>query len=336
VTREGAARKVTARNILLATGSGPLKLPGFPFDGKRVITSDDALAFTAAPKSILIVGGGYIGAEWASIYAGLGAKVTIVEMMDQLLPRSDADLAKELFRAFKKAGMDLHLGAKVEQVTPGANGVTCKLSTGKEITADVVMVSVGRAILSADLGLDAAGVAMDRTAVKVDEHCRTSVPTIYAIGDLTAKLMLAHVASRQGIVAAECAMGHEAKADLSAVPACVFTDPEIASVGKTTKECQDAGIAIKEQKFLFTGLGKAQAIGETSGWAKIIAEAKTGVVLGVHIIGPHASDLIAEAGLAMAMEATVEEIAHAIHAHPTLPEALMEAAEAWLGRGIHG
>jgi len=335
VSAGGGVSTLKARSIVIATGSEPLRLSGFPFDGERVITSDDALTLAAAPASIIIVGGGYIGAEWASIYRGLGAEVTIVEMMDQLLPRSDAGLAKELLRAFKKAKMKIHLGIKVEKVTVGADAVTCKLSSGHEVTAEKVMVCVGRQVNSSDIGLEAAGVNTEKGAIIVDDHCRTNVPNVYAIGDVTAKLMLAHVASRQGMVAAECAMGHEAVCDLRVAPACVFTNPEIGSVGKTAAECQDAGIEVKEASFSFIGLGKAHAIGETGGWAKIIADAGSGEVLGVHIIGPHASDLIAEAGLAMAMEATVAEIAHAIHAHPTLPEALSEAAEGWLGRPIH-
>jgi len=335
VTADSEATKITATSIILATGSEPLKLPGFPFDSKRVITSDDALALSHIPASVIIVGGGYIGAEWAGIYNGLGAKVTVVELMSQLLPRSDTDLAKELFRIFKKSKMAIHLRTKVESVAVTENAVTCALSTGKEISAEVVMVCVGRAVSSAGLGLEELGIKMDRTAIAVGADCRTSIPNIYAIGDVTAKLMLAHVASRQGIVAAECAMGHEAVADLSAVPACVFTQPEIGSVGKSAQECADAGINYKEAKFSFMGLGKAQAIGETRGWAKIIAHPSTGEVLGVHIIGPHASDIIAEAALAISMEATVEEIAHAIHAHPTLPEALMETAHNWLGKAIH-
>ena len=335
VTADGESTTITATSIILATGSEPLKLPGFPFDSQRVITSDDALTFTHIPASVIIVGGGYIGAEWAGIYSGLGAKVTVVELMDQLLPRSDTDLAKELFRVFKRSKMAIHLGTKVESVAVTENGVTCALSTGKELSAEVVMVCVGRTVNSAGLGLEDLGIKMDRTAIGVGADCRTSIPNIYAIGDVTAKLMLAHVASRQGIVAAECAMGHEATADLSAVPACVFTQPEIGSVGKSAQECADAGINYKEAKFSFMALGKAQAIGEAQGWAKIIAHADTGEVLGVHIIGPHASDIISEAALAMSMEATIEDIAHVIHAHPTLPEALMEAADNWLGKAIH-
>ena len=335
VTADSKTTQKTGENIIIATGSEPLRLRGFPFDGKTVITSDEALELARLPKSLLIVGGGYIGAEFAGIFRGLGVEVTIVEMMEQLLPRSDADLAKELLRAFKKARMPIHLGTKVESVEVKGGAATCKLSNGKEVSAEMVLVSVGRSISSTDLGLETAGIKTERGAVCIDEHCRTNVPNIYAIGDVTGKLMLAHVASRQGIVAAECAMGHEAAMDYRVVPACVFTDPEIASVGMSAEDCAEAGVEVKQSSFSFMGLGKAQAIGETQGWAKVIADAETGEVLGIHIIGPHASDLIAEAALAMSMEATVEEIAHAIHAHPTLPEALVECAEAWLGRGIH-
>jgi len=335
VTGKDGASRVKSKNIILATGSEPLRLKGFPFDGENVITSDEALVQTEIPKTILIVGGGYIGAEWASIYSGLGAAVTVVEMMDQLLPRSDADVAKELLRALKKAKMKVHLGTKVESVKPGGKGVACKLSNGNDVTVEKVLVCVGRALNSADLGLEAAGVKTEKGAIVIDDQCRTSAPNVFAIGDVTAKLMLAHVASRQGIVAAEAAMGRDSRMDYGVVPACVFTNPEIASVGMTNAECAEEGIEAKEAKFPFAALGKAQALGETYGWVKIIAGAKHGEVLGVHIVGPHASDLIAEAALAMSMEATVEEIAHAIHAHPTLAESLMEASESWLGKGIH-
>ncbi len=331
-----ASKTLTARKFILATGSEPLKLPGFPFDGRTALTSDDALALTQAPKSVLIVGGGYIGVEWASIFRQVGAKVTIVEMMDQLLPRSDSDLAKELYRLFRKAGVDIHLGAKVEGVTPKANGALSVLSNGKQIESDFVLVSIGRGLNTREIGLEAAGVKTERGAVVVDEQCRTSAPNIYAVGDITAKLMLAHVASRQGIVAAESAMGHPARMDYRVVPACVFTEFEIGSVGLSNAECAAAKLDVRETKFNFQALGKAQALGETYGWAKIIAETKTGRVVGVHVIGPQASVIVAEAGLAMEMEATVETIARTIHAHPTLSEAVSECAESWLGRGIHG
>lgn len=326
---------VTADKIIIATGSEPLRLPGFPFDGKTVLTSDDALNLDHVPESVLIVGGGYIGSEFASIYARLGSKVTVVEMMDQLLPRSDADLAAELLRVFRKAGVAVHRGTRVESVETGKKGAACRLSNGESVTAEKVLVSVGRSLNSADLGLEDVGVKTEQGAIQINDQCRTTVPNIYAVGDVTGKLMLAHVASRQGIVAAEAAMDRPGTMDYRVVPACVFTDPEIASVGMTAAECAAAGVKVKEARFPFMALGKALAMGKTAGWAKIIAAADTGEVLGVHVIGAHASDLIAEASVAMSMEATVEEIARCIHAHPTLPEALLESAGAWLGKAIH-
>ena len=335
VATDQGEKDLTASSVILATGSKPMKPSVFPFDGERVITSEEALAMTEVPESVLVVGGGYIGAEWAGILSGAGAKVTLVEMMERLLPRQDPDLSKELLRAFKKAKMKTHLGVKVQKVVVESNSVVSTLSNGNEVWTDKVLVAVGRQVNSDDLGLDAAGVRTESGAILVDEHCRTNVPNIYAIGDVTAKLMLAHVASRQGVVAAQCAMGDETSADLRAVPACVFTDPEIGTVGKSSQECAEEGLEVREASFPFAGLGKARAVGETAGWVKIVAEEKTGVVVGVHIIGAHASDLIAEAGLAMSMEATVEDIAHAIHAHPTLAEGIFECAESWLGRPVH-
>lgn len=336
VEGEGGKRIVSARKVIVATGSEPLEIPAFPYDGKRVISSDHALKLEQAPKSILIVGGGYIGSEWAGIFNRLGTKVTIVEMMDQLLPRSDSDVAKELFKAFKKSKIAIHLKTKVESIEAGKAGAVAKLSDGKEIEAETVMISIGRSLNTQGIGLEALGIETDRGAVPIDEHCMTKVPGVYAIGDITAKLMLAHLASKQGIVAVEHAMGKDAKMDYRVVPACVFTEPEIGTVGMTLAEAKEAGRSAKEAKFPFQTLGKAHALGETAGFVKIVGDEDTGEVLGVHIIGPHATDLVAEAGLAMAMEATVSEIADTIHAHPTLAEGMMECAHAWLGHLIHG
>lgn len=335
VTSGETRTKVSAHHIILATGSEPLRLPGFPYDGKVVLTSDEALKLDKPAKSFLIVGGGYIGAEWASIYRFFGAEVTVVEMMDQLLPRSDTDLAKELFRWFKKQKVNIHLETKVESVEVKGDKAVCALSNGKSIEVEKVLVCVGRSLNTKNIGLETVGIKTERGAVVIDEYCRTNVPNIYAIGDITAKLMLAHMASHQALAAAENATGGRKKVSYRVVPACVFSHLEIGSVGLTSAECAEKGLDVRENKFPFSALGKALATGETTGWSKIIADAKTGEVLGVHIIGPHASDLIAEAALAMSLEATVEEIAHTIHAHPTLPEVLMEGAEDWLGKGIH-
>ena len=330
------SEKVAASKIILATGSGPLKPSAFPFDGKRVITSDDALQMESIPGSVLIIGGGYIGCEWATVYSSFGAKVTIVEMMDQLLPKSDADLAKELLRVYKKAKVNIHLETKAESFDVSDKGVKTTLSNGKDVEADLVMVSVGRGLNSDSLGLDDVGVTVgENGAIEINQQCQTSVPSIYAIGDVTGKMLLAHLASKQGLCAAEHATGEDVEVDYDVVPGCVFTSPEIASVGITEAEAQERGIEYKTSSFPFRNLGKALAIDETTGFVKYVADAKTGQILGGHMIGPHVSDMISEVALAMKLEATVDEIADTIHPHPTLSEGMMESAEAWLGQAIH-
>ena len=335
VVSEGQRQGPAAKKIIIATGSEPLKLPMFPCDGENIITSDDALCLERAPASMIIIGGGAIGCEWAGIFSKLGVKVTIVEMMDQLLPLTDAEVAKEMFKVFRKAKVGVKLKTKVESLDLTEDGVKARLSDGKEIVVQKVMVCVGRALNSKDIGLDKAGVALDRHAIRVNEHCCTNVPNIYAIGDVTGKWLLAHYASRQGQVAVEHAAGREFTLNENVVPSCIFTHPEIGAVGLTSKQAEEAGHKVREARFNFMASGRAQAMGETEGFVKIVGDADTGEVLGVHIIGPHATDLIAEAALAMQLECTVEEIARTIHAHPTLAEAMMEAGEIWMGQAIH-
>ena len=336
VATADGTRKVEAKKIIIATGSEPLEPQAFPFNGKTVITSDGALELDEPPAAVLVVGGGYIGSEWAGIFNRLGAQVTVVEMMPQLLPRTDEDVAKELFKHFKKSRMAVFRKTKVESLEAGDAGVRAALSNGKTVEADVALICIGRSLNTGDIGLENIGVETERGAVPVNQHCLTSAPNVYAVGDVTGKLMLAHVASRQGMVAAEHAAGLDSKMDFRVVPACVFTDPEIGAVGMTSREAAEAGHDVKEARFPFGTLGKAHALGEPVGFVKIVGDAGTGEVLGVHIIGPHATDLIAEAGLAMALECTVEDIAATIHAHPTLAEGMMECAHSWLGRLIHG
>lgn len=326
---------VTAEKIILATGSEPVKPKGFDFDGKKIITSDHALSLDALPKNVLIIGGGYIGCEFAGIFNSFGCQVTVVEALSRLLPGLDVDISAELIKAFKKAKIKVHLDTKCESLEKSARKVKAKLSGADEISVDAVLFSVGRAINTRKIGLDKVGVELEKGAVKIDERCRTNVPNIFAIGDITAKIQLAHLASKQGMVAAECAMGRDSKIDYRVVPACVFTDPEIGTVGMTEDEAKKAGIEVKSSKFPFRALGKAHALGEIDGYTKIIADAKTGEVIGVHIIGAHATELIAEAALAMKLEATVGEISDTIHAHPTMAEGMMESAAAWLGHAVH-
>ena len=331
----GETEKVKAEKIVVATGSDAQKLPVFPFDGESVLTSDDALQLEAVPGSIIIVGAGAVGCEWATIFAGLGAKVAIVEMLEQLLPGLDADVAKELWRAFKKQKIGIHLGATVEKLEAAEQGVAATLADGTELTEEKALICTGRTPLSEGLGLEALEAKTEKGFIKTDEHCMTSVPGIFAIGDVTGESLLAHVASAQGKVAVEYALGKEVAIDYRVVPACIFTHPEIASVGLTEAEAKEQGVEVTVSSFPFQAIGKALAIGHTAGFAKLVADASTGELLGAHIVGASATDLIAEMGLALKMEATVEEVANTIHAHPTLAEIWMEGGEAWLGTPIH-
>jgi dihydrolipoamide dehydrogenase len=335
VKREGGERLVTAEKIILATGSESFKLPGFDFDGRSIITSDDALHMESVPASILIVGGGAIGCEWAGIFSELGAQVTVVEMMDQLLPSMDGDLAKELLKSFKRAGIKVHVKTKVESVERAQGGLTVTLSQGEKVQVERVLVCVGRKLNTDCIGLEAVGVATERMAVVIDEHCRTSMPNIYAVGDITGKLLLAHLASAQGEVAAEHAMGRDSAIDYKVVPSCIFTHPEIGSVGLTSEQAERQGVKVKAAQYPYRPLGRARTLGAPDGMFKIVADADTGEVLGVHIIGASASDLVAAACLAIRLEARVQDIAETIHAHPTLSEGMMELSKLWLGRGIH-
>jgi len=332
----GAVKEYSTEKIVIATGSEPARPKMFPFDEKYVLTSDEMLKLKSIPKKLLVVGGGYIGSEFASMFREYGSDVTVVEMLDRILPLSDADVSAELTKAFKKAKIKVLTGTKIESLQVKNRKVSAKLSNGEKMTFDKALISVGRGANAQDIGLEAAGVQMDGPFIGINEHCQTNIPNIYAIGDVTGKLMLAHCASKQAIIAAEHAHDHNVSMSYRVVPAVVFTHPEAANVGLTEAEAKEKGVKVKVSKFSFQALGKALVMGETTGFAKIVADEQTGEVLGVHLIGPHVSDLIAEAALAMQMEATVSEIAHTIHAHPTLAESLMESAESWLGMGIHG
>jgi len=332
---DGGEETLEAEKIIVATGSEPARPKGIPLDGERVITSDEALRLAELPSSLLILGGGYIGCEFASIFAQLGVRVTVVEMLERLLPNLDADVAAEIAKALKKRKVKVFTGTKMEGLEAGSGGVKATLSNGSTVEADLALVCVGRRLLSDGLGLEAAGVKVEDGAIAVDEHCETSAAGVYAIGDVTGKLLLAHVASAQGIVAAEHAAGLEARMDYRCVPAAVFSSPEVGTVGLTEAQAAAGGRKVRSAKFPLQALGRAVAMGETAGFAKLVADEATGQVLGVHLVGPHASDVVAEGALAVALEATVRELAHGIHAHPTLPEAVMEAARAWLGQAIH-
>jgi dihydrolipoamide dehydrogenase len=330
---------IQADNIVLATGSRPIEIPGFKFDGKLIVDSTGALDFAQVPERFLVVGGGYIGIEIGTLYAKLGAKVTVVEALPAILPGTDPELAQVVSRKLKKLGVEVMTGAKAKSWTEksGKAAVTLELAGGQEATVEVdnVLVSVGRRPNSENLGLEAVGVKIERGFVPTDRRMRTNVPGIYAIGDLVGQPMLAHKASREAEVVAEVIAGHKSEMDVRTIPSVIFSDPEIASAGITADEAEKKGHKVKIGKFPFVALGRAIANADTDGFVKVVIDADSKEVLGIHVVGNGASDIIAEAALAIEMGALADDISLTIHAHPTLPEAIMEAAKASLGEAIH-
>jgi len=324
--KEGDKVTVTADNVIIATGSRPAEIPTFPFDHEKIISSDDALCFSQVPKRILIVGAGVIGCEFACIFKGLGAEeVTMVELLPRCLSTEDPDISDMMARELKKKKIKLVTDSMIEKVSVNDDGtVTSYIKDGAEIVSDQVLVSIGRALNVEGLGLDKAGVEQgQRGEIKVDEHLQTNVDGVYAIGDVIGGIMLAHVASAEGLVAVHNIInGNEKKMDYSVVPAGVFTIPEIGSVGMREHEAKDKGIDYKVGKFQLRGLGKAQAMNELAGMVKVIADAKTDKVLGVHIMGAHSTDFIHEAAVCMALGGT-------------LAESVMEAMEDVHGMAVH-
>lgn len=337
VQKDGTTMDVKSDKVIMATGSRPAKLPGFPFDGESVITSDDAVLLKKIPQSLLIVGAGVIGSEFAFIYRTFGADVTMVEMMPHAISTEDEEMSELLERELKKAKIKLMVNVKVEKVERGSDGMmTARLSNGQDIKTEMILVSIGRSLNSENLGLDDVGVSKGkRGEIVVNERMATSVPGVYAIGDVTGKIMLAHVASHQGLVAVENALGGNEMMDYAVVPSCIFTMPEIGSVGLREKAAAEKGIKYRVGRFQYRALGKAHAIGEITGMMKILADEATDKVLGVHICGAHATDLIHEGALAITMGATAKQLGHMIHAHPTLAEGVMEAAEDVHKTAIH-
>ncbi len=334
--KDGSTGKLDSDRIIIATGSRPARIPGFPFDGENIITSDEALELTAIPQSLLIIGAGVIGCEFACIYRELGSEVTMVEMLPRAVATEDQEVSSLLEKEFRKKKIRLHTGVKVEKVEKKEDGVHVFLSDGKELIAEKVLVSIGRSLNSDNIGLEKAGVSRGtRGEITVNEKMETNIPGIYAIGDVTGGMMLAHIASKQGIIAAQNAVGMNEVMDYSVVPAAIFTSPEIASVGLREHQAEEKGLKFRTGRFQFRALGKAHAIGEIAGFIKIISEESTDKILGVHIIGPHASDLIHEAAVALKAGLTARDIAGTIHAHPTLSEGVMESAEDVHGEAIH-
>ena len=330
-------QELATKTIIIATGSVSARPPIAGLDAPGVLTSDEILELEDVPDSLAVIGGGVIGLEFASIFHALGTRVTVLEMLPTLLPTVDGELARRYKSYLQQQGVEVHLRARVDEIRPKGNGLAIRVADSeKEVEAEKVLVATGRVPYIEGLGLEELGVQRQRGAIVVDEHTATNVPGIYAIGDVTGGIMLAHLASRQGEVAAENIMGHPVAMDYRAVPNCVFTLPEIAGVGLTEEQAKEAGLDYQVARFPFSASGRALIVGETTGLVKLICEKGSGKVLAMHIMGPQASDLIVEGSLAVQMGATARDIATTIHAHPTLPEAIMEAAKAAaFGQAIH-
>jgi dihydrolipoamide dehydrogenase len=333
-------RTLAAKNIIIATGSRPRDLPILKFDGKRVWSSDQAVFPKELPASIGIIGAGAIGMEFADVYNAFGSKVTVIEALDQVLPLEDADCAKVVARSYSKRGIDILTSARLEKADVGKNNVKLHVKAGdgkmNEVTVDVVLVAVGRAPIIDDIGLDKAGVKTDRGAIVVDDHLQTTAKNVYAIGDVAKPPLLAHKASHEGIAVAEhiAGVGH-GMVDYDNIPNVTYCHPEVASVGLTEKAAKEKGLDIEVGSFPFSANGRARTAAETEGFVKIIRDRKYSEILGAHIVGPSASELIAEFIVGRHLESTVEEMEKAMHPHPTLSEAVAEAALAALGRVIH-
>ncbi len=335
---DGTEENLAADGVLIATGSRPADLPLFPVDGTRILSSNEAVHLTAVPDRLLVVGAGTIGCEFAFLFQQLGANVTVLELAPRVLPREDGEIAALLEREFKKRKIRLFAGVFAEHVEMADNAVRVVLEGGETVEADQVLVAVGRSANTEDLGLDTVGVRRDRGGrILVDEHMATTAPGVYAAGDITGSAMLAHVATREGIVAAEHMTGlRESAVRYDTVPSVIFTKPEIASVGFREDELQDREIPYRVGRFPFRALGKAQVTGEIVGLVKILVEQASGRLLGAHIMGAHASDLIHEMAVAIEAGWTARQVADTIHAHPTLAEGVMEAAADVYGEAIHG
>ena len=337
----GQTESYRGKHILIATGSVPREIPPAPTDGQRIINSDHALELDGpVPSSIVVLGAGAVGCEFASIYNSFGAEVTLVEMLPRLLPIEDEEVSGELRKAFRKRRIEVMTSTTLKSADPGDAGVRLTLEKeggeGVGIEADLLLVAVGRAPVSAGIGLEEQGIGIERGYIQVNSTMQTALPHVYAIGDVIDSPWLAHVASSEGILAAEHMAGQEVRGiDYDRVPSCTYCEPEVASVGLTEAAAKERGYEVVTGKFPFSALGKAAILRRTTGFVKVVREAKYDELLGVHIIGAHATDLIAEACVALQVESTTEVLFRTMHAHPTLSEAVMEAAHAAFGHAIH-
>ena len=337
VVVEGEERtELAATHVILATGSKPATLPGVVLDGNRIGSSTDALAYPEVPKHLVVIGAGYIGLELGSVWKRLGAEVTVVEYLDRILPGMDSEIADEAERVFEKQGLKLRLGSAVTRAVADESGVSVEIKGQEPLRCDRLLVAVGRVPNTEGLGLESLGIELDpRGRIPVDQHFRTYVEGVYAVGDVIRGPMLAHKASEEGVACVEQIVTGFGHVNYDAIPGIVYTHPEIASVGKTEDELREHKIPYKKGVFPFTANGRARALGTTEGRVKMLAHADTDRLLGVHVIGPRAGDLIAEAAVAIEFGASSEDLARSVHAHPTLAEAMKEAALAVDGRALH-
>ncbi len=337
---DGGTKTIEAKHILLATGARARSIPGVEFDGKRIISSREAMVLDKVPEKMIIIGAGAIGVEFAYFYTSMGSKVTLIEMLPHILPLEDAEVVQVAERAFKKMGMEILTATKVETLEKTKSGVRVKTSSAKgtlDLEGDLALVAVGVQGNIENIGLETVGVKTEKSFIPVDKKTfRTNIPGIYAIGDVIGPPWLAHVASAEGIAAVEAMTGHNpVPVDYDHVPACTYSQPQVASMGLTEEKAKALGLEIKIGRFPFRANGKSLAMGESEGLVKLIFDAKYGELLGAHIVGSDASELLAELGVAKTLETTADEIMHTIHAHPTLSEAIKEAAEDAYGRAIH-
>ncbi|MFL6469194.1 MAG: dihydrolipoyl dehydrogenase [Pyrinomonadaceae bacterium] len=333
---DGKKETIDTKNVIIATGSVVRPIPGFEVDGKQVVNSDQILELESVPKSMIVMGSGAVGVEFASVYARFGCDTTVVELLDRIVPVEDSDVSKELQRSFKKQGIKCETGIKLDKIEKNKKGVKVsgKNAKGDDVSfeAEMLLVAVGRMPYLENLGLDKTKVVVNpRGTIKVNEFCETNEPNVFAIGDVIDTAWLAHLASKEGIMVVERIAGKKVEPiKQNLVPNCTYCDPEVASVGLTEAKAKEQGYDVKVGKFPFTASGKARILGETDGFVKIVSETKYDEVLGVHIIGPHATELLAEACVGMALETTADELGRIMHAHPTVSESVMEAAE-----GVH-
>lgn len=338
ISSGGEGQEIQAEKIILATGSLPLELPIPGADGENIFDSDQAVDLLGPPPRLVIVGGGYVGCEFACIYAAFGTKVTIIEMLERIVPGEDPEASEILTRALKKRGVQINCKSKVVSIADADSHKCIEYEQDGEcarVEVDMVLMAAGRRAYTEGLGLEELGISTDRGRIQVDENLQTNVPNIYAAGDCLRGIGLAHLASHEGIAAVENALGVGGEVNYDAVPGCIFTHPEIASVGVKEHQADEEGVDITVGKFPYSALGKATAVGEREGFVKLIAEAGSNRVIGGTIVGPAATELIAEVTLAVQAEMTLDEVAETIHSHPTFAEGVMEAALAGLGRAIH-